>query len=195
MSTEAGSATGVATAFDIACGAMSAPQLSVTEYAVLGILAEEPSHGFAISKQLDPESEVGRVFTVRRSLVYRALERLVEAGYASAIATEKGDGPNRVVHRVTRNGRRRLSAWLGHPVDHVRDLRIEFLLKLTLMTRSGASPLALIRSQLAALGPTFDALDAPMTDPHDHVELWRRHNAAAAANYLQELESRFGPEA
>ncbi len=175
----------------IASGAMSVPRLSLTEYAVLGILAEGSSHGFAISKELGPDSEVGRVFTVRRSLVYRALERLVDMGYATAVATEKGDGPNRVVHRVTRNGRRRLSGWLGRPVSHVRDLRIEFLLKLTLLTRSGESPLALIRAQLAALAPTFEALEAPMTDPHDHVELWRRHNAAAAASYLKELETRF----
>ena len=167
------------------------PRLSVTEYAVLGVLAEEPSHGFAISKQLDADNEVGRVFTVRRPLVYRALDRLVESGYAEPVATEKGEGPQRVIHRVTRNGRRRLRSWLGQPVDHVRDLRIEFLLKLTLTTRAGGSPLELIRAQQAALSPTFDALEQPPAEPIDHIELWRRHNAAAAADYLKELEGRF----
>lgn len=177
---------------DIACQAMSPPRLSVTEYAVLGVLAEEPSHGFAISKELDAESEIGRVFTVRRPLVYRALDRLVEAGFAEPVATEKGDGPQRVIYRVTRNGRRRLNTWLGQPVDHVRDLRIEFLLKLTLTTRTGRSPLGLIREQQAALSPTFDALEQPADQSVDHVELWRRHNAVAAAGYLKELEARFG---
>lgn len=168
---------------------MPAPRLSVTEFAVLGILAEGQSHGFAISKQLDGESEVGRVFTVRRPLVYRALDRLVEAGYGEAIATERGDGPNRVVHRITRSGQRRLRRWLDEPVDHVRDLRLEFLLKLTLITRAERSPLDLICAQRTALSETFGALDVPMPDPDDHVELWRRHNAAAAAGYLDELEN------
>ena len=104
---------------------MSTTRLSITEYAVLGVLAEGPSHGFAIAKQLDSSAELGRVFTVRRPLVYRALDRLVEVGYAEAVSTEKGAaGPNRVIHRVTPPGRRRLRRWLTEPVEHVRDLRI-----------------------------------------------------------------------
>ena len=170
---------------------MSVTRPSVTEYAVLGILAEEPSHGFAISKQLEAESDVGRVITVRRPLVYRALDRLVEAGYAEPVTTEQGEGPQRVIHRVTRKGRNRLRAWLSQPVDHVRDLRIEFLLKLALLRRSEQSPLALIRAQRVALDPTLEALDDPELEPDDHVELWRQHNAAAATAYLEDLEARF----
>ncbi len=81
-------------------------QLSTTEYAVLGMLAEGPSHGFALSKSLQADGEIGRVCKVRRPLVYRALDRLVETGYAEPVATEKGDaGPQRVIHRITRRGR------------------------------------------------------------------------------------------
>jgi DNA-binding PadR family transcriptional regulator len=164
-------------------------RLSVTEFAVLGILAEGPTHGFAISRQLDPGSEVGRVITVRRPLVYRALDRLVELGFAEPTFTEKGEGPQRVIHRVTPSGRGRLNSWLNQPVEHVRDLRIEFLLKLALLRRSDRSPFALIRAQRTALDPTLAALDDPAHDPSDHVELWRQHNAAAAAAYLEELET------
>ena len=169
---------------------MPEPHLSTTEFAVLGVLAEGPSHGFAISKEFEPDAELGRVFKVRRPLVYRALERLVEAGYAEAISTEKGDaGPNRVIHRITRSGRRHLDSWLAEPVSHVRDLRIEFLLKLALVRRSGRSPLALVEKQREALVTTFSALDE--VDIDDHVELWRRHNAAAAAAYLEDLSKRY----
>lgn len=170
---------------------MSSPRLSVTEYAVLGILAEEPSHGFAISKQLEADGEVGRVLTVRRPLVYRALDRLVEAGYAEAVSTEQGDGPQRIIHRATRKGRNRLQSWLNEPVGHVRDLRIEFLLKLALLRRTGQSPLRLIQAQRATLDPKLEALDDSDQEPDDHVELWRRHNAAAASAYLEELETLF----
>ena len=55
------------------------PPLSPTEHAVLGVLAEAPTHGFAIAKDLAPGTSVGRVLTVRRPLVYRALDRLVAA--------------------------------------------------------------------------------------------------------------------
>ena len=168
---------------------MTTTRLSTTEYAVLGVLAEGPSHGFAISKQLDSTAELGRVFTVRRPLVYRALDRLVESGYAEAVSTEKGDaGPKRVIHRITRPGRRRLDLWLTEPALHVRDLRIEFLLKLTFIRRYGDSPLELIRDQRTALDQTLSALDEARSEPDDHVELWRQHNAIATAGYLEDLE-------
>lgn len=167
---------------------MPKPSLSVTDYAVLGLLAESPSHGFAIAKELEFDAEVGRVFTVRRSLVYRALDRIVEAGFAEPVSTEKGEGPKRVIHQITPGGRRQLNRWLGVPVDHVRDLRLEFLLKLALLTTSGKSPLELIRKQRAALDSTLTALDDPGVGEEDHVELWRQHNAAAASAYLEDLE-------
>lgn len=170
---------------------MTTAHPSITEYAVLGILASGPSHGFAISKQLGPDEALGRVLTVRRPLVYRALDRMVEAGNVEPVTTEKGDaGPNRIVLRITAAGRRQLDQWLAEPVEHVRDLRIEFLLKLTLLEGLERSPARLIRRQRAALASTLTALDE--TQPGDHVELWRRHNAVAAAGYLDDLESRYG---
>jgi PadR family transcriptional regulator AphA len=121
--------------------------------------------------------------------VYRALDRLAESGYAEAVATEKGDaGPQRVVFRVTPSGRRRLNRWLAHPVDHVRDLRLQFLLKVALLDRAGRSPLGLIRDQRAALEPTLKALHHGSTTSDDPVELWRRHNAVAAAGFLDAVE-------
>jgi len=165
---------------------------SLTEYAVLGLLAEGPTHGFAISKALQTDTEVGRVITVKRPLVYRAIDRLVDAGLAEPDHSEPGAaGPNRVIHRVTRPGKRRLDSWLGSPVGHVRDMRIEFQLKLTLLQRLDRSPLQLVVLQRQALEPTLAALEVPSSDSVDHLDLWRRHNAAAAASYLVSLERHY----
>ncbi|MGH8924653.1 MAG: PadR family transcriptional regulator [Acidimicrobiia bacterium] len=165
---------------------MEATALSVTELGVLGLLAEGPSHGFALSKHFQENGEVGRILKVRRPLVYRALGRLVEAGLAVPMHTEPGvAGPQRVIHRITRTGRSRLRLWLKEPVEHVRSLRIEFLLKLELLRRSGESPRALIDAQRQALTETLQALGAPPSS--DHVESWRRHIARAAATFLDEL--------
>lgn len=171
------------------------PPLSVTEYAVLGLLAEGAAHGFAIAKALAPDGQVGRVLTVRRPLTYRALDRLVQAGLAEPVHTEPGDaGPQRVIHRITPTGKRRLNRWLKQPVQHIRDMRIEFQLKLTLLSRSGRSPLALVRTQREELQPTVAALDFATEWPPDHVELWRQHNAAAADNYLKHLQAFYQTE-
>jgi DNA-binding PadR family transcriptional regulator len=165
------------------------PDLSVTEFSVLGVLAESPNHGFALARELSGRGEVGRVYTVRQPLVYRALDRLVEAGMAERMRTEESDsGPQRVIHRVTAQGRHQLNKWLEEPVAHVRDVRIELLLKLTLLQRAGRSPSRLIDEQRRALQPTLDALDDDTTE--DHVEIWRRHNARAVGAYLEELAGR-----
>lgn len=168
---------------------MTNSALSMTEHVVLAVLSEGPTHGFAISKELDVENEVGKVFTVARALVYRALDRLVESGYAEPVATEQRGGPKRVVHEATGAGHREHRSWLALPVSHIRDLRIDFLLKLTFLRRAHLSPVDLIRAQREALRPAFDALNEPAVDPRDHVEQWRRSNARAAAAYLDELES------
>lgn len=167
---------------------MEEVSISITELAVLGVLAEEPSHGFAISKALAAGTEVGRILTVRRPLVYRALDRLVELGLAEPIHTEPGEsGPQRVIHRITRRGRARLRRWLSEPVGHVRDMRIEFLLKVAFIARSGEDPTPLIERQQRVLVPTLAALEGP---DGDHVDLWRRHGAAAAMAFLDELKCR-----
>ena len=162
---------------------------SLTEWVVLALLAEGPVHGFAIARELRAGADLGRIITVQRSLVYRALDRLVSAGLAEPHQTEPGEaGPSRTLHRPTQTGNAAVEHWLDRPVDHVRDLRIEFLAKLRLNQRRGRDPGPLVESQRAALADTFDRLTTP--DDGDVVELWRDHNARAAQTFLDRLAAR-----
>ncbi|MCB0996264.1 MAG: PadR family transcriptional regulator [Acidimicrobiales bacterium] len=168
------------------------PEPSLTEWVVLALLAESPMHGFAVGKELRPDTDLGRVLTVHRPLVYRALDRLVAAGLAEPHHTEPGDaGPNRTLHRPTRRGRARLDRWLDRPVDHIRDLRIEFVVKLRLNQRRGRDATRLVTAQRAALGPTFERLARAPDD--DVVDSWRRHNAAAARSFLDDVAGSLPP--
>lgn len=166
---------------------MEEPDLSLNEWVVLALLAEHPSHGFALARDLEAGSDLGRVLTVRRPLVYRALDRLVAVGLAVPHHTEPGAaGPNRTVHVATSEGRRAVQRWLDRPVDHVRDLRIEFLVKLRLQARAGRDPVELVAEQRHALAETLDGLLA-LDAGADEVDLWRHHNAAAVAAFLDDL--------
>jgi DNA-binding PadR family transcriptional regulator len=164
-------------------------RLSLTEWAVLAALRERPAHPFAVARLLAGDGDLGRVLTVRRALVYRAFERLAGAGLCRADHTEPGQGgPERTVYQATAAGRRLLADWLRQPVEHVRDLRLEFLLKVRLTSRAGESPLPLVEAERAALAETMAALTA---EPIDEVSLWRRHNALAAQAFLEDLEQRY----
>ncbi len=164
-----------------------AGDLSLNEWVVLALLAEGPSHGFALSKELAPDADLGRVLTVARPLVYRALDRVVGTGLAEPVQVEPGDaGPNRTVHRLTRRGRARLRWWFVQPVDHVRDLRIEFLVKVRLLERASKDTAPLIAAQRDALAEPFERLTR-LDDEADVVDLWRHHNAVAAQSFLDRL--------
>ncbi len=161
--------------------------LSLTEWAVLGVLAEAPAHPFAIARHLGADGTLGRVLTVRRPLVYRALDRLVESGLAAPVRSEPGEaGPRRTVHRVTTVGVSSLDQWLAEPVHHIRELRLAFLLKAALLQRAGRPVDQLVRLQRTALADRFAAL-ASTTEEGDLVDRWRRHQAAGARAFLDEL--------
>ncbi len=163
------------------------PKLSLTDHTVLALLGEGPTHGFAIAQELIAESDLGRIFTVHKPLVYRSLDRLVDHELAEPQQIEKGEGgPKRTIHGQTKLGSQLSDEWLAAPVEHVRDLRIEFLTKLRLNARANRPIDQLIDAQRVALSERLDQLSAA-ADSDDAVDRWRRHNADAVRAFLDEL--------
>src|SRR3954447_8780687 len=107
-----------------------APGLSLTEHVVLALICERPAHGWPIVRALAEDGEIGQIWTVGRGLVYRTIDQLTERRLVAASGTVSGGaGPARTILRATPAGRRASRRWLGEPVEHVRDLRSELLLK------------------------------------------------------------------
>ena len=162
---------------------MAVSPLSLADQACLAIVAERPTHGWAIVKLLAPDGELGRIWSLSRPLTYRALDRLADAGLI-----ERADAGRRTELRVTRRGRATSKRWLERPVDHLRDLRTEFLLKLALLDRAGVDRSQLVFAQRITLAPAIAALtDAHLDSATDAVELWRNESALAARRFLDGL--------
>ena len=166
-------------------------ELTAGEWAVLALLVEEPQHGFAVARALEPEGEVGRVWTVRRPLVYRAVDTLTTMELIRPARTVASrSGPQRTVLEATTRGKRAVTRWLREPVAHVRDARSELLLKLLFLTRRGASLWPLLgaqREQFAELASSL-AKAADEAEGFDRaLLLWRRENATAAVRFVETL--------
>lgn len=164
----------------------------LTEWAVLALVAEGRTHGFEVARVLAPDGAVGRVWTVRRPLVYRALDALARDGLVVEVGTEGGRGPTRRLVEVTTEGRRATRRWLDAPVAHVRDVRTAFLVKLALLDRTGRSRTRLVERQRRALAPTLDALRSSRSRTHaagfdDVLLAWRRASAEAVDRFLRSL--------
>jgi DNA-binding PadR family transcriptional regulator len=163
------------------------------------VLYDEPNHGFAIAAALRPGGELGRVWSLSRALTYRSLDQLAERGLIATVGEEPGiAGGNRTVLAATRTGRAELRRWLARPVEHLRDLRSELLLKLVIAERCGVDVRPMLEQQrsvvtdlAAALAPAaVDAAPAAADDvapAADVVALWRRETSDAALRFLDRL--------
>ena len=165
--------------------------LAAGEWAVLAVLAEQPTHGFAVARAMAPDGEIGKVWSLRRPLVYRAIDTLSELGFARPTGTEaSGSGPRRTVIEATPAGRAALEMWLSYPVDHVRDARSLLMLKLLFLARADADQGSLLRSQRER----FESLAGRLTvaindaDGFDQVLLrWRLESTTAAIRFIDGL--------
>jgi len=164
---------------------MAAPtHLSLAESVCLTLVAQEPTHGWSIVKALAPAGEIGRIWSLSRPLTYRALTALADAGLIEPQGSEPGGGPPRTVWRATAKGKRAARAWLRRPVEHPRDMRTEFLLKVAL----GAPVAELARAQLDAFAPVFAGIrQSANADKADVVARWRFESAEAIRRFLQSL--------
>jgi tRNA (adenine37-N6)-methyltransferase len=167
---------------------------SLPEWAALGLLCEGPTHGWAIAQALQPKGEIGRVHSSTRPLVYRALTQLREAGLAEVRGTSASDvGPARTTLGATRRGRSAFQRWRGSPVEHVRNLRSELMLKLLFHDRAGLDPTALLNEQERALAQTERALGLMLesADGFDRtLVLWRLSVGRAALSFVEALLDR-----
>ncbi len=164
---------------------MPTSDADLTRRCVLAVICEEPRHGWAVAAEFAPDADLGRVWSVSRQLVYRAIDTLASDGMVSRSAPQPGEGPDKVILSPTARGRAADTQWLELPVEHLRDLRTEFLCKLLLRRRRGLAVVRFVRRQRRQLEDHLAALSAlPGGDP---VDLWRRESARAAIRFLDSL--------
>ena len=164
------------------------PELSLSDWVVLGLVGEGPTHGWPVVRELAADGEIGRIWTVSRPLVYRSLATLLARGFVEECGEAAGvRGPQRTIVRVTRRGRAALRRWLDEPVDHVREVRSELLVKLALRARAGRSSEELLERQRQRLEPVFAAVTRRVSgDGFESVlAAWRREQALAVQRFLR----------
>lgn len=166
-------------------------ELSVGEWAVLALLVEEPTHGFALARAMAPEGEVGKIWSVRRPLVYRAVETLTAKGLVRPAGTVPSrSGPQRTVLEATPTGKRTLTRWLPQPIAHVRDARSLLMLKLLFLTRREADLEPLLSAQREHFAKLAERLAeaAGAAEGFDRaLLLWRLESTTAAIHFVETM--------
>ncbi len=162
-------------------------------YALLGLLLECPSHGYDLARRFEPASPLGDIVRLSPSHMYAMLTRLERDGLISGHTEEVGARPQRRVYALTASGSAMVAEWLSAPVEHPRDMRIEFPLKLYLarmQDQGRASTLIqLQRQKFQKYIARLQAVEAEQFPSFDaaYVDLMRRGRIGRAESALEWL--------
>jgi DNA-binding PadR family transcriptional regulator len=110
--------------------ARRARPLGAADYAILGLLGEQPRHGYELAEAFRPGGDLAAVCGMPLNVLYAQVHRL--EGFELIAGTPEPVGPNRerTVLHWTEAGRAAFDEWLDRPVERMREVRQDFLLKL-----------------------------------------------------------------
>lgn len=115
---------------------------SSAEYAILGLLNEQPRHGYHIAQEMAPERGLGLICPLGLSNVYFLLGKLERHGLIEVDRREEDVYPPKTVFKVTAAGRQAFESWIWKPPGRLRDVRLDFALKLYFLGHENAESIS-----------------------------------------------------
>jgi DNA-binding PadR family transcriptional regulator len=100
-----------------------------TRYAILGLLAKKPSHGYELAIRFG--QLFGPGWEINRGQVYDMLRTLRDTGWAERVSGPEG-GREPKVYRITQAGDQALTEWHARPCAAAQSQREALYLKLAL---------------------------------------------------------------
>ena len=121
------------------------------EYILLGLLDQNPAHGYDLYKNIIHLEGISLVWHVKQSQLYALLDKLETGGLLKSTLLPGEAHPMRKGYQITAAGKQAFYGWRASPVSHGRDMRQEFLAKLYFAHQAGPQvALELIEAQKQA---------------------------------------------
>jgi DNA-binding PadR family transcriptional regulator len=166
------------------------PDLTPVQYAILGLLHEQPAHGYELQRSFSAHGDLAEVAQIEQPTLYAALKDLATRELIAGNETREGARPPRTVYALTVDGERLLTAWLRAPVQRLRQVRLDFLLKVYFARRRGVREVrALVDAQIRACHDYLAALEeqGAKLSPEDFAYLVVESRTSAARSTLEWL--------
>jgi DNA-binding PadR family transcriptional regulator len=105
-------------------------------YAILGLLAQRPRHGYELRAAFEAVVGGQESWDLKPAQVYSTLERLMQAGWIEEDCELEKNGQDKRNYRICEDGKQALEEWFYSPVtpEHQRD---EFFVKMMIAQVSG----------------------------------------------------------
>lgn len=165
-------------------------------YALLALLGRRAAHGYELQRAFLAGGDLAGVVHLEQPTLYAALKELAARGLIAGTETRDGLRPPRTVYALTPAGRQLTAAWLRAPVERLRQVRLDFLLKVYFARQRGARPVrTLVDAQIATCERYLAALSeeagAAPPDSFGALVVASRVSAARATlDWLREYRAR-----
>jgi PadR family transcriptional regulator AphA len=164
------------------------------EKALLGILMTGPKHGYELHGYVS--AQMNQFWDLSMSQVYALLKRMEHNGVVVSQEERQESRPAKKIFSLTHKGKKTFLHWVCSPVEHVRDVRIEFLAKLFFMRelRLKEGP-SLINKQIEVLREKLRAIERSKEEITDDFQTllysFKASQTTAALDWLRECKTSF----
>ena len=109
-------------------------------YAILGLIAEQPSHGYALKQVFD--QRVSPLWGLTTGQIYQSLNGLERSGLLTSTRQQTARRPERKVYEITEAGQRALDRWLqSESSSLILPFRDETVIRFMLLRRKDTESL------------------------------------------------------
>jgi len=166
------------------------------EFAILGFLIAEPSHGYDLHQKF--LAKLGHVWRLSQSQAYAILRRLEARGDISSQLVEQDKLPARQVLHITPAGKQRFGEWLHASGHNARTIRLEFLTRLYFARQYYPDQTANIyATQCAEINASLERLESLLTNlppnqAYNHLSLdLRIRQLRLIQDWMREIQAQF----
>ena len=164
------------------------------DYMLLGIIGQQPTHAYDLYRQLTGSEELKTLWTFRQSRLYAVLEKIEKNGMITTRIDPGSTLPVRKICTLTEEGKAVFETWLHSPVEHMNEIRSDFLGKLYfLKDRPGPERKAVIDAQIRQCEIWQERIEKQLdrnSDPNDYLHIiysFRSEFIRSTLNWLRSL--------
>jgi len=153
-----------------------------------------PKHGYEMHSYFS--SHMDQFWRLSMSQIYALLKRMEKNGVVISKGELQNNRPAKKIFFITQTGKEGFLNWVYSPVNHVRNLRIEFMAKLFFMKELNlTSAPAMIDKQIDILQEKLHLLQHPKENSMDEFQKalhsFKIAQTTSAINWLKECKTLF----
>ena len=164
------------------------------DYMLLGIIGQQPTHAYDLYRQLTGSDELKTLWTFRQSRLYAVLDKIERNGLITTQIDPEQTLPVRKTCTLTDEGKATFENWLHNPVEHMNEIRSDFLGKLYfLKDRPENERKAVIEAQIRQCEIWQERIEKQLAlhnDASDYLHIifsFRSEFIKSALNWLRSL--------